>query len=270
MPNFYAHLLFGREVSRRMPPELQRTLLRQWDAFCCGNFGPDPLYFYVGGRHAGAVRQAGIRLHHGSGRAALEAYRQPVKEGKPCAAAFAAGYLLHFALDSQMHPYVLRTIADGTVTHFALEGEFDRRLLRQDGRAYPDAIPQRPVPPELLRAASYMAPEVTPDVYRIALKRYRMVSCRIGNWAGSPVRHVVNAASVLPPVRGIRGSVLEQEPQGDMLRYLRNMEEIFAAAVPHGAALLEDFFAAVEEGKPLPAALELDYSGNEVDDIGIH
>lgn len=144
MPNFYAHLLFGREVSRRMPPELQRTLLRQWDAFCCGNFGPDPLYFYVGGRHAGAVRQAGIRLHHGSGRAALEAYRQPVKEGKPCAAAFAAGYLLHFALDSQMHPYVLRTIADGTVTHFALEGEFDRRLLRQDGRAYLDAMPQRP------------------------------------------------------------------------------------------------------------------------------
>ena len=255
MPNFYAHLLFGREVSRRMPPELQRTLLRQWDAFCCGNFGPDPLYFYVGGRHAGAVRQAGIRLHHGSGRAALEAYRQPVKEGKPCAAAFAAGYLLHFALDSQMHPYVLRTIADGTVTHFALEGEFDRRLLRQDGRAYLDAMPQRPV---------------TPDVYRIALKRFRMVSCRIGNWAGSPVRHVVNAASVLPPVRGIRGSVLEQEPQGDMLRYLRDMEEIFAAAVPHGAALLEDFFAAVEEGKPLPAALELDYSGNEVDDIGIH
>ena len=76
MPNFYAHLLFGREVSRRMPPELQRTLLRQWDAFCCGNFGPDPLYFYVGGRHAGAVRQAGIRLHHGSGSPVLRHLRR--------------------------------------------------------------------------------------------------------------------------------------------------------------------------------------------------
>ena len=75
MPNFYAHLLFGREVSRNMPPALQRILLRQWDTFCCGNFGPDPLYFYVGGRHAGAVRQAGIRLHHSSGREALEASR---------------------------------------------------------------------------------------------------------------------------------------------------------------------------------------------------
>ena len=97
-----------------------------------------------------------------------------------------------------------------------------------------------------------------------------MVSCRIGNWAGSPVRHVVNAASVLPPVRGIRGSVLEQEPQGDMLRYLRDMEELFAAAVPRGAAMLEGFFTAVETGKPLLEAMMLDYSGNEVDDIGIH
>ena len=45
MPNFYAHLLYGREVCRKVQPSLQRTLLRQWDTFCCGNFGPDPLYF---------------------------------------------------------------------------------------------------------------------------------------------------------------------------------------------------------------------------------
>ena len=105
MPNFYAHLLYGREVCRKVQPSLQRTLLRQWDTFCCGNFGPDPLYFYVGGRQAGAVRQAGIRLHHGTGADALEAYRQPVKMGRPNAAAFAAGYLLHYMLDSRMLLY---------------------------------------------------------------------------------------------------------------------------------------------------------------------
>lgn len=145
MPNFYAHLLYGREVCRKVQPSLQRTLLRQWDTFCCGNFGPDPLYFYVGGRQAGAVRQAGIRLHHGTGADALEAYRQPVKMGRPNAAAFAAGYLLHYMLDSRMHPFVLKTVAEGEVTHFALEGEFDRHLLLRDGRAYPDAMPERPV-----------------------------------------------------------------------------------------------------------------------------
>lgn len=270
MPNFYAHLLYGREVCRRMQPAIQRALLRQWDTFCCGNFGPDPLYSYVGGRQAGAVRQAGIRLHHGSGADAMELFRQPVKTGKPNAAAFAAGYLLHYVLDSRMHPFVLKTVEAGQVTHFALEGEFDRYLLRRDGRAYPDAMPERPVTKELLQAAAYMAPELTPEQYRVALKRFRMISCRIGSWAGTPMRHVVNAASHLPPVRKIRGSVLEQEPSGVLVEYLTQMDRIFAAAIPEGAELLAEFFRCVEQDLPMPAGLGTDYSGNEVATDGVH
>ena len=216
------------------------------------------------------MRQAGIRLHHGTGADALEAYRQPVKMGRPNAAAFAAGYLLHYMLDSRMHPFVLKTVAEGEVTHFALEGEFDRHLLLRDGRAYPDAMPERPVTKELLQAASYMAPEVTPDHYRVALKRFRMVSCRIGSWTGTPMRHVVNAASHLPPVRKIRGSVLEQEPGGVFVEHLARMDDIFAAAIPEGAALLEEFFRCVECDLPMPAGLRTDYSGNEEITDGIH
>ena len=169
-----------------------------------------------------------------------------------------------------MHPFVLKTVAEGEVTHFALEGEFDRHLLLRDGRAYPDAMPERPVTKELLQAASYMAPEVTPDHYRVALKRFRMVSCRIGSWAGTPMRHVVNAASHLPPVRKIRGSVLEQEPGGVFVEHLARMDDIFAAAIPEGATLLEEFFRCVECDLPMPAGLRTDYSGNEEITDGIH
>ena len=200
----------------------------------------------------------------------MEAYRQPVKAGRPNAAAFAAGYLLHYVLDSRMHPFVLETVAKGEVTHFALEGEFDRPLLRRDGRAYPDAMPERPVTKELLQAASYMAPEITPEHYRVALKRFRMVSCRIGGWAGTPMRHVVNAASHLPPVRKIRGSVLEQEPSGVLVEYLSRMDALFAATIPEGAELLEAFFRCVELDLPMPAGLYTDYSGNEEITDGIH
>ena len=169
-----------------------------------------------------------------------------------------------------MHPFVLKTVAEGAVTHFALEGEFDRHLLQRDGRAYPDAMPERPVTKELLQAAACMAPEITPDYYRVALKRFRMVSCRIGGWAGTPMRHVVNAASHLPPVRKIRGSVLEQEPSGVLLEYLSQMDRIFTEAIPEGASLLEEFFRCVELDLPMPAGLDTDYSGNEVATDGIH
>ena len=169
-----------------------------------------------------------------------------------------------------MHPFVLKTVEAGQVTHFALEGEFDRHLLQRDGRAYPDAMPERPVTKELLQAAAYMAPELTPEQYRVALKRFRMISCRIGSWAGTPMRHVVNAASHLPPVRKIRGSVLEQEPSGVLVEYLTQMDRIFAAAIPEGAELLAEFFRCVEQDLPMPAGLGTDYSGNEVATDGVH
>lgn len=264
MPNFYAHLLFGRQVSRLLPSELQRTVLRQWDSFCCGNFGPDPLYFYVGGRHAPAVRQAGIRLHHGSGRQAMEALRPAIAENRSCAAAFGAGYFLHYYLDSRLHPFVLKTVAAGQITHFALEGEFDRYLLQRDGRAYPDALPERPVSRELLLAAASIAPEVTPENYRVALRRFRMVSCRIGGWAGTPVRHVINAASYIPPARLLRGSVPGQKPQGEMLDALMEMDRQFRGQVPEAADLLIETIRALGNGGALPAGLDTDYSGNEV------
>ena len=49
-----------------------------------------------------------------------------------------------------------------------------------------------------------------------------------------------------------------------MKRRLREMEKRFYDAVPHAAALLEDYFRAVKEDRPLPEGLDRDYSGNEV------
>ena len=84
------------------------------------------------------------------------------------------------------------------------------------------------------------------------------------------MRHVVNAASHLPPVRKIRGSVLEQEPSGVLVEYLTQMDRIFVAAIPEGAALLAAFFRCVEQDLPMPAGLGTDYSGNEVATDGVH
>ena len=84
------------------------------------------------------------------------------------------------------------------------------------------------------------------------------------------MRHVVNAASHLPPVRKIRGSVLEQEPSGVLVEYQTQMDRIFATAIPEGAELLEAFFRCVELDLPMPTGLGTDYSGNEVATDGIH
>ncbi len=270
MPNFYAHLLFGRQVSERISPALRRTLKREWDSFCCGNFGPDPLYFYVGGKQSAAVRQTATRIHHGTGRAAMECFRRPLQKGLPFAASFSAGYLLHFLLDSRLHPYVHQAIAQGKITHFALEGEFDRYLLLRDGQAYPDAIPEKQMPESFYMTAAKMAPEITAKIYQSSLKRFRQVSCTMGAWGGTPAHHILNAASVLPRIRSVRGAVLGKEPQGETMEQLDHMRELFQKAIPIAAKTLENFFACVQRELPLTGPLDVDFSGSEVEGIGVH
>ncbi len=268
MPNFYAHLLFGRQVSELLSPKLRRILLREWDSFCCGNFGPDPLYFYMGGKRSAAIRQAGLRIHHGSGREAMECFRRPVQQGMPYAVSFAAGYLLHYLLDSRLHPYVHQVIEGGTITHFALEGEFDRYLLLRDGRAYEDAIPEKLMPESFYVTAARMAPEVTPKIYQISLRRFRMVSCKLGSWAGGPLRYVLNTASVMPQARPVRGAILGKEPGRETMEYLDHMRILFQEAVQEAAQLLEGYFEDVAQDLPLPQGMDVDFAGKEVDISG--
>ncbi len=268
MPNFYAHLRLCQMVARQAPPELRAVLERDWDAFACGSFGPDPLYFYVGPR-AGQIRQAGLELHHHSGGAALERFRVPLKENRPFATAFSAGYLLHYLLDARCHPFVNQVAAQGRYTHFALEGEYDRYLLRRDGLDYEAALPQRTMPDAFYALAAQMAVPVTPEIYQRSLRDFRWLSLRFGHWAGKPVRHAVNAASHLPPARPIRGMILGKTPDVKLERYMLTLDRLSASAAETALVELGRFFGAVEQDMPFSEALGRDFSGKKEEYHGI-
>lgn len=270
MPNFYAHLQLCRRVEQQVSPELREILLRDHDAYLCGGFGPDPLYFYIQGPGAGQVRRAGLDLHHHSGAAAMERFRVPVKEKWPYAVAFASGYLLHFLLDARCHPYVNQVAGRGIYTHFALEGEYDRYLLRKDGTDYASALPKKEMPPEFYALAARMADPVTPAIYQKALADFRWVSLKFGAWAGKPVRHVVNAASHIPPARPIRGMILGSQPDVKLERYMLTLDRLCASAAETAAVELGRFFGAVEQDMPFSEALGRDFSGNREEQDGIY
>lgn len=263
MPNFYAHLRLCRTVARQAPPELRTMLEREEDAYICGGFGPDPLYFYIQGLGAARIRQAGTELHHHTGAAAMEPFRRPVKEGWPYAASFAAGYLLHYLLDARCHPFVNAVARQGRYTHFALEGEYDRYLLCRDGLDYPTALPQRELPPGLYRVAARMAEPVTPEIYRRALADFRYVALRLGRWAGTPVRHAFNAVSHIPAVRPIRGMVLGPQIDPKLQRYMLSLDRLWSSAAETAQAELERFFHAVEQDLPFSETLGRDFRGNK-------
>lgn len=258
MPNFYTHLRFAGDVAQLLPPHLNEKIKPEWDSYCCGNFGPDPLYF-------GGNRAVGLALHHGSGRAALERYRTAVQKELPYSVSFASGYLLHFLLDSSLHPLVYEAMEKTGCTHRQVEGELDRLLLDMDGQLPREAMPVKSMPRSFYYMAGKMAPEVTAEAYALGLKRFRMISMKLWDWTGTPIRHVTNLASHLPKIHGLYGAVLDTKPQKQLEGYLREMVEVYDKTVEYAPAFLTDCMEAMHRDTPFPKIMKHNFSGKQVE-----
>lgn len=259
MPNFYTHLKFAREVFWGLSPDLQKRLSREWGAYLSGNFGPDPLYFA-----SNTLRQVGLALHRGSGRKAMEHFRQPLERRTPWSESFVSGYFLHFLLDSALHPAVYRTMEETGCSHRRVEGELDRMLMERDGVSHREAFPGLRYVGAYSPMAAQMAPGVTPEDYRRGLIQFRNASLKLCDWTGSVMGPVLSGASILPGIHGLRGAVLTGKPDRRLKGHLVLLDEIIGETTKQAPALLEEFLDCAHSGKPFPAVLSRDYSGNEV------
>lgn len=259
MPNFYTHLKFAREVFWGLSPDLQKRLSREWGAYLSGNFGPDPLYFANN-----ALRQVGLSIHHGSGRKAMEPFRQALERRTPWSESFVSGYYLHFLLDSAMHPVVYAAMEETGCSHRRVEGELDRMLMEKDKISHREAFPSLKYVRAYSPMAAQMAPGVTPEDYRRGLVQFRAASLKLCDWTGTPMGPILSGASLLPGIHGLRGAVLAGKPDRRLKKTLPELERVFSETVERAPALLEEFLDCAHSGKPFPAALDCDYSGNEV------
>ncbi len=135
MPAIYAHDRFGAKVAKRLDPEL-KTIIEKYPApYAIGLQGPDLLFFY---RPLGKnrVNQYGVHLHKVSALPFFEHAREVVKEhGRDSREyAYLLGFICHYILDSECHPYVEQMIEKIGVQHLEIEEEFEKLLLRLDGK----------------------------------------------------------------------------------------------------------------------------------------
>lgn len=255
MPNFYTHLWFARETLSRLSPQLQNSLRPEYDSFLLGNFGPDPLYF--GGK---SLREKGLSLHNGSGNAALSVYRTAIMQNKPYARSFAAGYFLHFLLDSGIHPLIYEAMEQTGLTHRNLEGELDRRFLLGDVR---NSFPPLSTPEAFLMTAARMAPGITPAEYKRGLQNFRRVSLGLTATTGTPLRHAANGLSRISKIEGLRGAVLAREPEPESLPWLFRLEGRCRDLLKVAPQALTQFLHAAETGQSLPPILDCNFSGRK-------
>jgi hypothetical protein len=134
MPSAYTHFKFGREVIKLLPIELQNIILKNKDLYEIGLQGPDILFFYK--PLSSPNNLLGYDIHDRPATEFFEPAKQVIlsMKNQEKALAYLFGFICHFVLDSQCHPYVEEKIKQSGISHIEIEVEWDRKLMIMDKR----------------------------------------------------------------------------------------------------------------------------------------
>ena len=134
-------------------------VIRKYDApFQIGLQGPD-IFFFFGAHTDNPVVRFGEHLHNVSAAPfftnALGVIRQKGRMSREYA--YLCGFVCHFILDSECHPYVEEMIRETGVQHLEIEEEFEKLLLKEDGKD-PIGFPVATLVPTDLATAQAIQP----------------------------------------------------------------------------------------------------------------
>ena len=120
MPDIVVHTSFGKEVADRLDTDLDS------DVFRFGLLGPDPYLFYrfyLPPFRNRVNRYASVMHRERTGEFLLELARRARVSREMLL--YLTGYLCHYALDSDTHPYINRKAKCSHVMHMAIEHKLD-------------------------------------------------------------------------------------------------------------------------------------------------
>lgn len=240
MPAAYAHDRFGTDVLNHLPRSLRVRLSSETDLFYAGLQGPD-IFFYYHPLVKNEISSYGALLHDSSGYS----FFQKQTAGRDEAAAYLAGILCHFTLDTACHPYVDRFQETNQVRHEVLEGDFDRFLLDLDGK-----VPVAAVQPEHFLVSGLSAAVIStcyPDdrITERVVKKAMNQFVRLHNLLrcpGSLKRSMlVGALKLIGKYDIFKGHIMQPMPDPDCLEADAALLKLYRNAVQDAADLVSLF-----------------------------
>ncbi|MBS6396544.1 MAG: zinc dependent phospholipase C family protein [Clostridiales bacterium] len=177
MPAAYAHYVFGKKVFAELPRKEKQIIRRGRDAFLLGLHGPD-LLFYFYPLKKNRVNQLGSRMHEEIAADFFNKGKENYQKKKdPVLRAYLYGFLCHYILDSECHPYVAYYMEERGLGHLAVETELDRYLMEVDGL---DPLDYVPVHHLISRAhtrsqIASMFEDVTKEQIDISIRMFRRI-----------------------------------------------------------------------------------------------
>ncbi len=252
MPAIYAHDRFGAKVSERIKDDLKETIKKYYTQYQIGLQGPDIFFFY---RPLGKnkVNQYGTHLHAVSAYPFFEHAVRVVRHAGQGSREYAylMGFICHFILDSECHPYVAQMIEKSGVQHLEIEEEFEKMLLRMDGQdavSYPmaDLISADPETAEAI--APFYAKGITPEITLQSLKDMKLVK-RLFTRPGAAGQLAINTAmKALGQYDRMKGLMNQRRDNPACKESNQGLFVRFENAVPIAARMIESFDQTVREG----------------------
>ena len=254
MPTTYAHYKFGEEVIGALPRLLRSAIENNRELFDLGVHGPDLLFYYKA-LTKNPVSGQGYALHD---RPAADFFRHAAEviaraEDPAAARAYIYGFICHFALDSECHPYVEKMIHDSGIGHSEIEMEFDRMLMKEDYINPVRYLPTGHIHPSK-KNAEVIAPffeNMTPELIEKCMKS--MLFCLKTLHAPNMMkRRLLFGGMKLAGQENKKGMVMSLEPNPACRDYCRILKRQYAGAVPLAAGLIIRYQKTLFEGKELP------------------
>ncbi|MEG0168655.1 zinc dependent phospholipase C family protein [Anaerorhabdus sp.] len=152
MPSLITHELFGKEVCRSLPLQLEKIINSNIEEFSIGTSGPD-LFFYYNAwpwknqEEAHRIATMGGKIHNHN---IHDFFKQVFEECKAHQTqekiSYISGLLCHWALDKEAHPYIFNQTestkgGNSSLLHRRFESHLDYLMLKliknQTPKEYP-------------------------------------------------------------------------------------------------------------------------------------
>lgn len=162
MPTTYAHYTFGERVLKELSEELREEIKKNIELFHIGLHGPDILFYYKPLK-SNKINKLGNEIHKQNANIFFQEAKEIILCNDKKAFAYISGFICHFMLDSQCHPYI-RTKED-KFSHNEIEAEFDRAIMLKDNLNPITFKPTSHIVPSIKNAEciSKFFPETTPE-----------------------------------------------------------------------------------------------------------
>ena len=273
MPAIYAHLQFGKEVIKALPPAYTRLVEAYPQAFALGTQGPNLLTYHHPFKGS-PVRTLSSTLHNAvsesffldAGKRLVQNTKTDILEDNGAYASYVCGFLTHFVLDALCHGYIYST-QDERFTHNKIETEFDKTQLRKAGKPVRGYNPASEILPDetAISVCSELLGVPTADV-ALCIKTMRRSAWWFSNKIGAlhALAHFILFLCGLE--RRFGDMFFAKKDDALCAETNEKLEEKFAVAVEKAKTLIENYFTtlpqAVEQEK-LDDFFRYNYSGTK-------